>query len=270
MSVTMQSILGATSFGVLTTAFLLKVLEIVTRHGILLTAQCVARVTNELDTSGKPVYRYRIRIQNLESVAAEQSFGVEIRATTTRRLSSAEKTRAVLVLAGWKPYSLKSDTKSASCTEFIWHAMFPVLPAYDTWSFEVILPSDRVELSLKPEGVRKRQFFAPHFGQYFEPDAIAVLSTDSREPRLSGPSVFPRPVLALVLSLLAVSIYMLFAGLHGWHWSHENLRWGDAGFLGGEILFIWAGYGLMRRRVYPVIQGYRFATPPEHSSGDIG
>ena len=269
MSVTLQSVLGAVSFSVLATAFLLKVLEIVTRHGILLTAQCVARVV-EGGTSGKPVYRYRIRIQNLESVAAEQSFGVEIRATTTRPLSPAEKARAVLVLAGWKPYSLQSKAKSASCTEFVWLALFPALPAYDTWSFEVILPSDRIELSLKPQGIRKRQFFTPHFGQYFEPDAIAALSTDNREPRISGPSVFPRPILALVLSLLAISIYMLFAGLDGWRWSYENWRWGDGGFIAGELLFIWAGYALMRRRVYPVIQGYRFATPPEHASGDSG
>lgn len=267
MTSLLQNILGATSLGVVATVSFLKILEVITRHGILLTGQCVERASAEQTPASTPVYRYRIRLQNLESVAAEQPFEVKIMATTIRPLSASERARAVVVLAGWKPYTVQRMPTTFGDNEFNWHAVFPFLPTYDTWSFEVVLPSESVTLSIRTSNSGKRLFIAPQFGQYFEPDAITVFSTDSRAPRTSGPIVFPRPVLALVLSLLAVSVHMLFAGLKGWQWSIANWAPEDGGFVAGELLFIWAGYALMRRKVYPVIQGYRFATPPGRPNG---
>jgi hypothetical protein len=247
----------------------LKLLQIMTRHNVLLAGQCLMEVPCP-DTERRVDYprrfRYRLRLQNLEAAYADHKLRVKIRGISSgsRHLSKEDR---VLSVVGWKPITIVHDLGSVSKDPYLWCAEFQELPGFDTWSFDVVLPCERVEFSVSFVGIPKKMWIAPTFGPYFARDRLTVFSNDRDEPRVRGPVTTPALVVPFILSILAVAMHILVVGLVGWQIVWSMLELTDAQLVLLELLLIWLGYVAIRRSVYPVISGYRFITPPWDREG---
>lgn len=274
----LQVTFGLSACGVVA-ALLFKLLKVMTRYNVLLTGQSLDEIEDNAHgnsaTNPCPLrFRYRLRIQSLEAVRTGYPLQVTIRGFPdgTCKHSSDDH---VWVAAGWKSINvihrfntpqLNSDGGPERAKEggepFLWQAIFPELPALDTWSFDVVVPCQRLELSIGFVGAEEPKFLTPTFGPYFEPDRLIVYSTDRGEPRIRGPITMPRPVVPLILSCLTVLGYVLCRTWTYWRIDLSLLTRMDGVLLGAALVLIWTGYSAIRRPVYPVISGYRFITPP--------
>jgi hypothetical protein len=256
-----------------------KLLQIVTRHNLLLVGQCLDEVTSldQGDEQGAKYprhFRYRLRIQSLEATHSEYAMQVKVKGIPSGSTVTLPRDH-VWAIAGWKTIEIvqndlgdgrsqrpKAGEPNESDEPYVWRANFPELPAFDAWSFDVVMPCERLEFSVAFVGSGERKFFAPTFGPYFAPDHLTVFASDREEPRVNGSVTMPRPVVPVILSILAIVLYALSSGLSG-----LRIEWGSFTSLDGylmlaELIFIWIGYAFIKRPVYPVISGYRFITPP--------
>lgn len=247
----------------------LKLLQIMTRHNVLLAGQCLEEVKSR-DTKARADYprrfRYRLRLQNLEAAYADYKLQVKIRGISSgsRHLSKEDR---VLSVVGWKPITIVNELGSPSGDPYLWCAEFQELPGFDTWSFDAVLPCERVEFSVSFSGVPKKMWIAPTFGPYFARERLTIFSNDRDEPRVRGPVTTPALVVPFILSILAIATHILVVALAGWQIVWSTLELSDAQLIALELLLIWLGYVAIRRPVYPVISGYRFITPPWSREG---
>jgi hypothetical protein len=284
----LQVTVGVSSCGAIA-LLAFKLLRIVTRHNILLTGQCVdanelipARADEVVITSYPRPFHYRLRIQSLEAIRTEYPLEVTIRGFPNGTPRSSPEHR-VWVTAGWKPITIicalggsdapaggYAQRDSTGSEPFLWKAQFQELPAFDAWSFDVVMPCERLEFSVAFAGVEETKLLAPTYGPYFEPDRLTVFASDRDQPRVRGSVTMPRPVVPLILSILAVGTYLLFRALSAWRIDWTVLALRDYCLMVAEVLLIWLGYSVIRRPVYPVISGYRFITPPWPSQENTG
>jgi hypothetical protein len=254
-------------------ALVFKLLKIMTRYNVLLsghaldqTDENVSRAHGSASRSTAP-FRYRLRIQSLEPTRTEYPLQVTIRGFPDGT-NAPSPDHHVWVAAGWKSiHVLRNFAKSRANPDptdasgpYVWQAAFPELPALDAWTFDVVMPCQRVDISIGFVGAEQSKLLTPTFGPYFEPDRLTVFATDQGEPRIRGPITMPRPVVPLILSVLSVLLYVLFRTLP--HIDLFGLEPLDGALLGIALFAIWVGYAAIRRPVYPVISGYRFITPP--------
>jgi hypothetical protein len=269
-----QVVFGLSVCG-LTGALLVKLLKVITRYNVLLAGHALdetdlhAAPTDSSISRSPPPFRYRLRIQSLEPTRTEYPIQVTIRGFPDgANIPSPE--HHVWVAAGKKSIHVRriftkrpSQQDAADTSDpYVWQAVFPELPALDAWSFDVVMPCQRLEISIGFVGAEASKLLTPTFGPYFEPDHLTIFATDQGEPRIRGPITVPRPVVPLILSALTVLVYLLWRTFTNWHIDLSRLEWLDGALLGGALFFIWIGYSAIRRPVYPVISGYRFLTPP--------
>jgi hypothetical protein len=272
----LQVTLGVSSCGAV--AWLgFKLLQIMTRHNILLAGQCLEDAPSSDQERHQHAqyprrFRYRLRIQSLEATRTAHPLQVTVRGIPSGS-NDVLPTDHVWVIAGWKSVEvvreLGANREQNNENEvnplngpYVWRAEFPELPAFDAWSFDIVLPCERLEFSLAFAGIEQRKWLAPTFGPYFAPDQITVFSSDREEPRVKGAVTVPRPVVPVILSTLGIAVYVLILGL-----SRLRIEWGtfrglDIWMMVSEVVLIWVGYAMIKRPVYPVISGYRFLTPP--------
>jgi hypothetical protein len=270
----LQVTIGVSSCG--TVAWLgFKLLQIMTRYNILLAGQCVSDAANpdqeeQLDLAYPRRFRYRLRIQSLEPMRTEGALQVTIKGIPSGSHATMPSDH-VWAVAGWKPIeviqelggSQNDPNKSTEPIEpYLWRAIFQELPAFDAWSFDVAMPCERLEFSVAFVGIEARKFLAPTFGPYFAPQYLTVFASDREEPRVKGSVTMPRPVVPVILSILAVSVYVLVTGLSKWQIEWRSFTSPDGWLIVSEVVLIWIGYAVIKRPVYPVISGYRFITPP--------
>jgi hypothetical protein len=265
LSEILQVTLGVSSFAaVIWLGF--KLLQVMTRHNVLLAGQCIGEHSST-DGSEAKSFRYRLRLQNLESVHADYKLQVTIRGTPNGSHELTSDSR-ILSLVGWRSIDVVRELGSRPEDPYGWCAEFPSLPAFDTWSFDVILPCERLEFSLAFVGVETETAFGFSFGPYFACNRLVVFSGDRDEPRIRGPIMIPAKIVPFILSILAVASHVLVVTLSGWKIEWGSLGWKDLGLVALELLLIWLGYIAIRRPVYPVISGYRFVTAPLRKSKD--
>jgi hypothetical protein len=255
-----------------------------TRHNILLTGQSLGEARREANGASNNAeyprrFHYRLRIQSLEATRTEYPMEVTIKGFPNGS-SLASQDDHVWSVAGWKAIDVIQDigcptadaspqNKPREASEgFLWRAIFHELPAFDAWSFEVVMPCERVDISVAFLGVEESKLLTPTFGPYFEPERLTVFASDLGEARVKGPITMPRPVVPLILSILALGMYVLTRSLSHWRIEWASLNPLDGGIMGAELILIWLGYSMIRRPVYPVISGYRFITPPWPTSSD--
>jgi hypothetical protein len=262
----------------------LKLLRIITRHDVLLTGQCLGAVSEPAqpgpaDPRYPRLFSYRLRIQSLEATTTEYPMQVTVKGFPNGP-APVSLDHHVWVSAGWKPIDvienlgrspkggadMKANTEPKGSGEAadpcLWRAVFQELPAFDAWSFDVVIPCERLEFSLAFLGVEETKLLTPTFGSYFEPDRLTVFASDCDEPRVRGSITMPRPVVSVISSILAVGVYVMIRAL-----AHWRIEWGvltsrDGWLMGAVVVLILIGYSFIRRPVYPVISGYRFITPP--------
>jgi len=273
----LQVTIGLTGCGI-AAALVFKLLIVMTRYNVLLTGQSLDEIEddekgNSANVQCLPDFHYRLRIQSLEPTRTEYPLQVTIRGFPDGACRHSSD-HHVWVAAGWKSINVihrfatpeankAGDSDQSKALEpFLWQAVFPELPALETWSFDVVMPCQRLELSIGFVGVEEPRLLTPTFGPYFEPDRLIVYSTDRGEPRIRGPITLPRPVVPLILSCLTLLAYVLYRALTHWRIDLSLLTRLDGVLLGAALALIWLGYSAIRRPVYPVISGYRFITPP--------
>lgn len=279
----LQVTFGLSSCGV-AAALAFKLLRIMTRYNVLLTGQSLDELDHNVPPDPAKVapaepFRYRLRIQSLEATRTEYPIEVTIQGFPDGT-GSPSHDHHVWAVAGWKSINVirnfgavkatpdKGPKELAASSElFTWQAIFPELPALDAWSFDVVMPCQRLDISIRFVGAEKSKLITPTFGPYFEPERLTVYATDRGEPRIQGSVTMPRPVVPVVLSVLTLFSYVLLRALKHWRIDFSLLTPLDAFLLGGALIFIWIGYASIRRPVYPVISGYRFITPPWPESG---
>jgi hypothetical protein len=251
-----------------------KLLQIMTRYNVLLTGHSLGEVESKTpdpdrSTPAPPAFRYRLRVQSLELTRTEYPLQITIRGFPDGNCASSPD-HHVWVAAGWKSiHVLRNFTEHQPSPQpadaldpYVWQAVFPELPALDAWSFDVVMPCQRLEISLGFVGAQESKLLTPTFGPYFQPDRLSVFATDRSEPRIRGPVTRPRPVVPFILSVLTVLFYILFRAFTHWHIDLSLLAPLDGALMGAALILIWIGYTAIRRSVYPVISGYRFITPP--------
>ena len=258
-----QVTLGVSSLGAVV-LLALKLLQVMTRHNVLLAGQCVAALAEkgQGECKEKPLrrYRYRLRLQNLEAADADHRLCVTIRGVPSGSHVLSKPLDRVLALVGWKPIDVKQDLGRRR-DPYRWVGEFQELPAFDTWSFDVVLPCERVQFSVSFVGVKPSLWIGPRFGPYFATESLTVYSSDRDDPRVRGPVTAPAVVVPVILSVLAIAAHTLWVSMSGWRIGWQYLAAKDTGLIALEIFLIWLGYAAIRRPVYPVVSGYRFITP---------
>jgi hypothetical protein len=264
-----DAISGVTAWGIVIT-LLLKLLSIVSRYNVLLSGHAVEEPDldpHRVPARGTAPCRYRLRIQSLEPTRTELGHPVEV---TIRGFPDGTNTPSpehhVWVAAGWKCIHVLSTFPARqpanTLDPYVWRAQFPELPGLDSWSFDVIMPCQRLELCIAFPGQEEPKLLTPSFGPCFEPRRLHVSATDLGEFRVRGPIALPRLVVPLILSFLVSLLYVLIRTFTLVRLDLRQLQPLDAVFLAIALVLIWAGYAKIRRPVYPVISGYRFITPP--------
>jgi hypothetical protein len=249
-----------------------KLLQLMTGHNVLLAGQCVgkeceagkenadgAQERRSRDRPGE-LYRYRMRLQNLESVHADYKLCIKIRGIPCGTHAPHPNQR-ICALVGWKPIDVQLQLGEDPKDPYCWKAVFQALPAFDTWSFDASLPCRQVEFSVAFVGVQQRRAFAPSLGPYFSEDQLTIFAEDAEEPRVRGPVMIPSKSVPLTLSLLALSSHVLLGSMQAWKLDFSRLGRVDLELMALEVALIWVGFIAIRRAVYPVISGYRFVTP---------
>jgi hypothetical protein len=269
----LQVSIGVSSCGLLA-ALAFKLLRIMTRHNVLLTGQSLGEANGTANVKEYPRrFRYRLRIQSLEATRTEYPMEVTIKGFPNGS-KHALPIDHVWSVTGWKAIDVVLDVGDSSADRsppnkpreasdgFVWRAIFHELPAFDAWSFDVVMPCERLDISVAFLGVGESKLLTPTFGPYFDPDRLTVFASDLGEARVKGPVTMPRPVVPLILSILALGMYVLIRALSQWRIDWVSLNAFDGELMGAELVLIWFGYSMIRRPVYPVISGYRFITPP--------
>jgi hypothetical protein len=269
----LQVTLGTSCCGTLA-ALAFRLLRIMTRHNILLTGQSLGEVNSGTDAPGQYPrrYRYRLRVQSLEAARTEYPMEVLIKGFPAGSTSPSALDH-VWSIAGWKSIDVTKNIGSTvqacgPCADgdakqpFTWRGVFHELPAFDAWLFDVVLPCERVDISLSFLGIEKSKLLTPTFGPYFQPDQFTVFASDLVEPRVRGPVTLPRPVVPFILSLLALGVYVLWRAFSHWRIDWTEFTGVDLALMAAQLVLIWLGYSMIRRPVYPVISGYRYITPP--------
>lgn len=265
----------------------IRLLRILTRYNVLLTGHSLGEIDSRsppADDSAAshstPPFCYRLRLQSLEPTLTEYPIRVTIRGfpdgSNTKSpahhvwVAAGKKSIHVRRTLGKVPTDKQPDDASDepdpndASNPYVWQAVFPELPALDAWSFDVVMPCERLEIAIGLVGAEPPKLLTPTFGPYFEPNRLTVFATDRGEPRVSGPLKMPRAMVPFILSSLTVLVYVLVRTLSLTNLRIElfELEWLDGALLGAALFFIWIGYYAIRRPVYPVISGYRFITPP--------
>jgi len=248
-------------------ALAFKLLRVMTRYNVLLSGHALEETDDAapLGHSSTAPFRYRLRIQSLEPTRTEYPLQVTIRGFPDGT-NTPSPDHHVWVAAGWKSIQVlrtfSTHQPADTSDPYVWQAIFPELPALDAWSFDVVMPCQRLEFSIGFPGAEESKLLTPTFGPYFEPDRLTVFATDQGEPRIRGPITMPRPIVPFILSLLVVLLYVLVRTFTLVHIDLTRLEPLDGALVGAALILIWVGYSTIRRPVYPVISGYRFMTPP--------
>ena len=233
---------------------ILTLVRIVSRHSILIHGSVTPQNKAGQD---RALTRFRFRLQNLEEVQYPGKFSVTIRAALPSSSVNTPELR-VFLFAGPQRVTVKrtvGDEISSNDSRIVqWQAKFDTFPPYDAWLFDCESNCDVVQLLI--DTGQAGNWVTRRLKLDLHPSSL-TLSSRSRKNRYAGFTSAP-PYWIFYFSC-AVSLLVYTAT------TYRELRtqqdWGIFASISlGIVALLWLAFRLLRRPVYPIIQGYLAAT----------
>jgi hypothetical protein len=258
-----ESIIGAPAF-VTGGLLLLYALYRMARHEILL----FGNVCSDSQGEDVPRFKYSFFIQNIEEV----SFPIPLRVNIRDRRTSADDIEPLEVKVYAGPKHVVGGS-SLSCTQHKTSVresffVFERLPPFDTWRLDCETESTWVELEIDTGDenrlIRKRLIVDLY------PRRLALQAGHASSTAFKGTVMTPGIGILFLIILAVELIYLGSIGLI--NSTRETLHLVDFAFrpipdcsvAAALLIFLWIGYRRIQRPVYPIMQGYLFATHIQH------